>query len=387
MKILHVCLGCFYIDNSTYQENLLPKYHKLLGYDVEIIASTLSFDEKGNACNVKARSYINEHGIPTNRLPYKKGVGTRLGKFFRVYEGFKQALECSNPDIIFVHGCQYWDIGILVKYAQKNNVVIYVDNHADFSNSARNWISKNILHGIIWKRCARKIEPYVKRFYGVLPARVDFLENIYKIPSEKVSLLVMGVDDELAEKVNTLENRMSVRHELGFTDEDFVIISGGKIDHAKRQVLTLLKVLNDHRTERVKMIIFGSVVDDMKEELLSLCDGIDIVYVGWLNTEQSARYLAAADLAVYPGRHSVFWEETVGLGIPMLVKAWDGTKHVNVNGNTRFVMGDTYEELQEKVFEIVENREGYAQMKLLALECKNVFSYREIAKRSIEVES
>ena len=28
MKIVHLCLGCFYIDNYSYQENMLPKFHK-----------------------------------------------------------------------------------------------------------------------------------------------------------------------------------------------------------------------------------------------------------------------------------------------------------------------------------------------------------------------
>lgn len=47
MKILHLCLANFYIDNYSYQENMLPKFHKKLGYEVEIIASMQSFDRNG----------------------------------------------------------------------------------------------------------------------------------------------------------------------------------------------------------------------------------------------------------------------------------------------------------------------------------------------------
>ena len=50
MKIVHLCLASFYPDNYSYQENLLPKFHKELGYDVEVIASTQSFDEYGKVC-------------------------------------------------------------------------------------------------------------------------------------------------------------------------------------------------------------------------------------------------------------------------------------------------------------------------------------------------
>ncbi len=72
MKILHVCLACFYIDGYSYQENMLPKFHKKMGYEVEIIASTLSFDGHGNSCNIRPGVYDNEYGIRVTRLPYRK---------------------------------------------------------------------------------------------------------------------------------------------------------------------------------------------------------------------------------------------------------------------------------------------------------------------------
>ena len=75
---------------------------------------------------------------------------------------------------------------ITLKKGQKThkNVIVFADNHADFLNSATNWISKNILHKIIWRYYAQMLVPYVKKFYGVLPARVDFLKEVYNIPSD-----------------------------------------------------------------------------------------------------------------------------------------------------------------------------------------------------------
>ena len=61
MKILHLMLGCFYIDNYSYQENYLPKHHKLQGHDVEIVASLVTFDENGKATRLPhASKYTNE---------------------------------------------------------------------------------------------------------------------------------------------------------------------------------------------------------------------------------------------------------------------------------------------------------------------------------------
>ena len=39
MKVVHLCLACFYPDGYSYQENMLPQYHKMLGMEVAIIAS------------------------------------------------------------------------------------------------------------------------------------------------------------------------------------------------------------------------------------------------------------------------------------------------------------------------------------------------------------
>ena len=50
MRILHLCLANFYIDNYSYQENMLPKYHKMMGHYVSVIASKVSFDENGELC-------------------------------------------------------------------------------------------------------------------------------------------------------------------------------------------------------------------------------------------------------------------------------------------------------------------------------------------------
>lgn len=381
MRILHVCLGCFYIDNYTYQENLLPKYHKKLGYDVKIVASTLSFDENGNACNIKAQKYINENGIEVTRLNYKNLLFKKLGKFLRVYSGFKQYLDKCKPDIIFIHGCQFNDIRLIRDYAKKNNIVIYVDNHADFSNSARNIFSKLILHKLMWRKCAKIIEPYTTRFYGVLPARVDFLKDIYKIPNNKVNLLVMGADDELVNECNNKEEIINLRKKLKIKENDFVIITGGKIDMAKLQILTLMKTIK--KFDNIKLIIFGSIINELKETFNSLLSD-NIIYVGWLNSTDTYKYISLANLVVFPGRHSVLWEQTVAQGKPMVVKYWKGTTHIDLGGNVKFLYEDSEEEMYSLLDQII-NKNDYVSMNKIAKSNKNnSFLYSEIAKTSID---
>lgn len=381
MRILHLCLGCFYVDNHSYQENMLPKYHKRLGHDVYIIASTLSFDGNGNACNVLPGSYDNEYGIPVRRLAYRRHVPVSVAKFLRLYEPFLDSLEEIRPDVIFIHGCQFLDIRTVIRYLEKNPATVYVDNHADFSNSATNFLSMNILHKFLWRRCAQAIEPFTKTFYGVLPARVDFLKDIYHLPAEKVELLVMGVDDEMVESLDGCRERF--REEHGIEDET-VIVTGGKIDESKKQVITFLKLMKEKADPNVKVLVFGSIIPSMKDEVLSYCDGDRIVYLGWLDHAHIYEALISSDLAVYPGRHSVLWEETVGIGLPMVVKRWEGTTHVDLGGNVLFLDDDSEATLKEAVNTALAHLDMMGEVAVQ--KGKQVFSYRNIASRAVSDE-
>lgn len=381
MKILHLMLACFYIDNYSYQENYLPKYHKAQGNDVEIIASLFTFDENGKGKWLpEACKYDNEYGIPVTRLGYANFPGARR---LRRYVGLEKELERVKPDLIFIHGVQFCDISVVVKYLKKHpEVKVYADSHSDFSNSAKSWVSKNIQHRIIWRSCAQKINPYVTRFYGVLPARVDFLINEYKLPAEKVELLVMGADDERVEEASKPEVRQSIREKYGLAEDDFVIMTGGKIDAFKTQTLLLMEAVSKIDNPKVKLVVFGSVTPELKDKVNALADGEKVKYIGWVLAKDSYDYFAAADLVVFPGRHSVFWEQVVAQGIPMFVKYWDGTTHVDLGGNVKLLTKDSVGEIKEAIEEVLTG-DNFAKMKNAAEVASENFKYSKIAERSI----
>lgn len=384
MKIVHLCLACFFPDGYSYQENMLPKYHNKLGHDVTVIASLQTFDSNGKVCFLDDPSeYINENNLPVIRLAYKQPlkVYRKLKRFVGTYE----AIEKARPDILFIHGCQFMDMNVVVKYLKKHpNVTVYVDNHADFSNSAKNWMSFTFLHKILWKHCAKIINPYTKKFYGVLPARVDFLKNVYNLPPEKIELLVMGADDDRVEAALEPEVRSEIRKKYGIAEDDFLIITGGKIDNFKKQILYLMEAVNKLQDKKVKLIVFGSVIPELKENVEGLVSPYT-QYIGWVQSDQTDKYYAASDLVVFPGRHSVFWEQVAGLGKPMLCKAWDGTRHVDLGGNVIFLEKDSVEEIYGIIKSLTEDKDTYQMMKTVAeQEGKKVFSYSDIAKRSIE---
>lgn len=262
---------------------------------------------------------------------------------------------------------------------------VYVDNHADFSNSATNWFSKNIIHRLIWKRCAQLVSPYTTKFYGVLPARVDFLHNIYKIPMQKIELLVMGADDEQVTISKNPYTRNNIRGKYNIGEDDILIVTGGKIDKAKKQTITLMKAIKSLDNEHLKLIVFGSVIEDLKSEFHALIDNDIIHYAGWVSSNESYNYFEASDLVVFPGRHSVFWEQVAGLGKPIIVKYWEGTNHVDLGGNCLFLHEDNEQEIQKVLTNLLENDNKLKEMSRVAEENKSYFSYENISKRAIDI--
>src|SRR5690554_5102561 len=121
MKILHVCLSNFYIDNYGYQENILPKMHKLQGHDVEILASTEIFVDNAKLGYTKPSSYITNDGIPITRIPYVKWLPHTIAKKLRIYKGIKNNLQAFNPDIIFIHGSQFVGVLEIIDYLKKRS--------------------------------------------------------------------------------------------------------------------------------------------------------------------------------------------------------------------------------------------------------------------------
>jgi len=387
-RILHLCLGNFYVDNFSYQENILPKYHKLQGHEVKIIASLYTFNENGEPIYMKeAKSYYNENGIPVTRIKYRK---VPFNKILKAFDNAVLYNEISNfnPDIIFIHNFQFLSLKTIVKYLENNsgkNIRVYVDSHADVKNSAKNWLSKNILHKIIWRHYAKIIEPYTTKFYGVSTPSVNFLKEIYHIPSEKIELLLLGIDDEKVKQVIDPYISKKIREKHNVKPSDFLIVTGGKIDNNKPQTLLLMQAIREMNIPNIKLIVFGSIIPELREKFNNLL-GDSVIYVGWLESDDIYKYLSSADLVVFPGLRSVLWIQAIGLGKPCVFNYIGPgiTDDIDLGGNCIFLYENTVEEIKRVITEIMNNKNLYEQMKKVAsTKGMSTFSYKKIAEKSI----
>lgn len=380
MKIVHLCLSCFFIDNYSYQENMLPKYHVKMGHDVTVIASLVSFNKEGKPCWLPYPSVrMDENGYKVIRLAYKTPV--KINRVLRKYQGLYETLVDEKPDVIFTHGISLADATVIVKYLRKNlHVKLYGDNHADYINSATNFLSKHVLHKVIWRYYAKKLEPYLIKCYGVTPMRCRFLKEMYHLNPNIIEYLPMGVDDEAIPESRG-EVRDTIRKELGVPDGAFIIMTGGKIDQRKNTHV-LLEVIKRINNPNLHLVICGVLTPEM-EYISGLFDS-NIHYLGWCNAQRVMDCMVAADMACFPGTHSTLWEQAVGVGLPAVFKRWDEMTHMNVDDNCIFVKGEDVGELQF-VIEQMLHKEFYEKQKRKSENAATSFLYSDIAKKAIDL--
>lgn len=381
MRIVHICLAASYIEGFGYQENILPQFHAKEGNEVLILTSNFNFNNKYEKIEKKNKDYINNYGIHVKVLKEKRFYSKiHLKNFKLLYE----ELIAFSPDIIFVHGGQFISLKDVVKYCKNYpKVKLYIDQHADYYNTPVDTLKRKIAHKIIFGYWMRKAIKYCNKFWGVTPWRCQYLEEIYGIPKEKIELLVMGGDDRFIHFEKMPKLREEIRNSLKLKDDDFVIITGGKIDKAKN-IHLLMQAVKELSEEKIKLVVFGQPNDEMELLIKKLSKDSHIRNIGWLDSTKVYDYFLSSDLICFPGTHSVLWEQACACGVPIIVKNWPGMHHVDIGGNCIFLNNDSVEEIKKVIVDLYSNKEKYQRMKKISIEKGiSTFSYKKISMKAI----
>lgn len=384
MKIVHICLAAVYIEGFGYQENILPQCHKAMGYEVTVLTSDSIFDKSNTQKVRKEKDYINQYGIHIITLKHSKRYG--YYSKFRDYANLYNELQKEKPSIIFVHGGQFVALKDVIDYCKCNpDVKLYIDQHGDYYNMRLDRWQDRFVQYWIYGFWMRRAIPYVNKFWGVTPWRCQYLNEVYRIPKEKIGLLVMGGDDSNIHFDKKKQIRSQIRKTLFLKESDFVLITGGKIDFNKN-IHVLMQAVAELDKDDLKLIVFGQPIKEMLPLIEELSKNIHIINIGWIDSHKVYDYFLASDLAIFPGTHSVLWEQACACGIPGIFKDWVGMHHVDVGGNAIFINGDDKNEIKNVVSTILASEKMYRTMQKIAQEkAVPYFSYKEISKRAIEI--
>ena len=325
MRILHLCLSCFYIDGYNYQENVLPRLNKRDGHDVLILASTETFINNNQLGYVNPSEYVTEYGVQIKRLAYRKIINQCLSAKLRSYPKLYSELEAFAPDVIMSHDLACFAALDVVRYMKKHpHVRLYADTHTADYNSGKNWISLNILHRKIYRYCIQKVLPYVNRYFYVGHSEKEFSQKNYGVPETKMEFYPLG--GNLMDVETYAKNREKYRKALSINPEKLLFVHSGKLDSLKKTE-DLLKAFSAVPELEALLVIIGSIPESMQPILCPLIEADRrVVYLGWKSSAELQEYLCACDLYLQPGSVSATLQNAICCGCAVLAYPHDNYK-------------------------------------------------------------
>lgn len=327
MKIAHCCLSCFYIDNFTYQENMLVREHVNLGHDVLVVASTETFGENNNLINTKPKQYFGSDGAQVIRLSYKKILPNSIMKKLRIHTNVYKILEDFNPDIIMFHGLCGWELLTVSKFVKNNpNVKLYVDSHEDFNNSATNFISYFILHKFYYNLIIKYSKKFISKILYITSESKEFCKKMYNLLDEELEFYPLG--GKLLSEKDYLFKRESCRIKFEFKNNDIVFLQTGKFDHSKK-LIESIRAFKKTKRDDFKYIVAGKMSEEMFKEFNELIKSDSrIKYIGWVDSKKLEELLCLADVYVQPGSQSATMQMSMCSRCAVILHDFPSHRHI-----------------------------------------------------------
>ena len=190
----------------------------------------------------------------------------------------------------------------------------------------------------------------------------------------EVKFLPIGCDTAGADQVK--ESRYELRKQYHIKDDAFVVVSGGKLDRSKG-TLALIKACENLKAEIVNLhlVLFGKIDEEVKHA----ASGKEwITMEGWCDRKMTLSLLKLSDVACWPWLHTTLIEDSVALGLPLVVKMSDNVSHFAKEDAGVFLKKGDEEELIKALKDVKRNTEKY---RLNAMKSRQKYSYATLIQR------
>ncbi len=373
MKVLHIGLASHFTEKMLYQDNILTDFNAKAGHEVTYISDSYAFVD-GVLMKVDECDLILDNRVRLIRVNYDRIVNSIITNKVQKCKRLIKLIDEIKPDAILYHGVCGYELINVANYVKKHEIPFYIDSHENFKNTAMtivSWLAYKYIHGFFVKRAI----PYANKILYIGHPEKIYLQKMYHITEEKLEYFPLG--GVILDKAMQATYRDKVVSDMDFPDDAIICAHSGKMDRGKR-TRDVLEGFYNVRDSRLRLLIFGSIPDDMREELLPLIDRDERVsFLGWKNGEAQTEILGATDLYIQPGTYSATAQIALCNGCALIVN--DGYKEA---------MGDVafYEDnslgIEKKLKEITENLNVLLDAKA---KCYNLairqFNYEKLAER------
>ena len=298
---------------------------------------------------------IRTYGTLYNKLAWKlRGLMRRLtNKEFYQFNAFERKAE------------RY-----LLQYGIKFNYIISEgsDPHM-MRNVAKKYGSQKL---ILHLHCHMIANPQYDKIYGNIWGVSSFVVKQYEknstLPKEAFQVLFNGIDLNRFKKEISPEERLQLRHKLGFTKNDFIIIFCGRIIKEKG-VKELIQAILNIEESTIKLLIVGSsnfkqsnsgvYVNDITNLINSAEDRIK--FTGFIDNADVYKYYKIADIGINPSLVEdacpLVLFEMLACGLPTIATLSGGMPEIGNPQTTIYIHKDErmITELEQSIMQLYLN--------------------------------
>lgn len=326
LRIAHVTN--YQVPGYGYEELALARVQHRLGHDVVIVTSNYLHPRGAYAVlrerfpdrKIAPREEI-EDGVRILRLPSVE-FGTRTW-----IRGLERVLIGLKPDVVHCHNLLvFHPLRLaLLKLTNRLSVGLVVDDHTLYSAMRRGvrgrafyFAYRNFLHPLLASQvdsfCAATVETreYLIKHCGVRgPIRV----------------MPLGVD---ADAFSPRESqRLHTRAELGFQQDDFVVLYTGKVVPSKGIALLVQAAIRLIESgQPIKVLIVGDSEPRysaiLREQVVKAGKQRYFQFLPSVPHDELAGFYSAADIAVWPGVETMAVYEAMATAVPVIVPESSG---------------------------------------------------------------
>ncbi len=158
-----------------------------------------------------------------------------------------RVIDQEKVDVIHMHWAKDLNLAVLAKLFSRRPVKLLYSRHMMITRPKHDFYHR-------W------LYRHVDRLLAVTDELCGLMREFLPMPAEAIETLYLGVD---APPALTAQQRIAIRHEYGFTEDDFVIFMVGRIEEYKGQHLLVeaLELLHQQALP-VRAIIVGPAMDE-----------------------------------------------------------------------------------------------------------------------------
>ncbi len=286
-----------------------------------------------------------ESSYKIRRIDFPGGKNFKKIPLFQYLIGLsnlKDTISKFKPDKIIYLGEEAEIVGGLYNSKEPNQIVRIAGSGIETIIKSQNPIK--IIPKYLLKRLYRNTNTIVavsKNTKKLMKNYEDFFQK------EKVRLIYNGIEEDFINKKKT----NSIRKDLGFGENDFLLLTVGRLLPRKGQDF-VIKALSKIENPNIKYICVGEgrYLKSYKELVGSLNLQNRVVFVGGVSNNKIHQYYDAADIFILCNRT---WNskieglpnvaiESMARGVPVIGSIDSGTEELILNNKTGFLV-DPYE--------------------------------------------